>query len=100
MYLGGPIKIPEATILYNESKHNILALVGKADKGVVCWCGDALNLLETVKKGEGMVHYIIRWVECFSHFLVQLGCVILSFAMDSLRSFVPFPNQKKKKNKL
>jgi hypothetical protein len=33
MYLGGPIKIPEATILYNESKHNILALVGKARKG-------------------------------------------------------------------
>ncbi len=33
MYLGGPIKIPEATILYNESKHNILALVGKARQG-------------------------------------------------------------------
>ncbi len=30
-YLG--VKIPEATILYyNESKHNILALVGKANK--------------------------------------------------------------------
>ncbi len=28
----GPIKIPEATILYNESKHNILAMVGKAKK--------------------------------------------------------------------
>jgi len=25
-------KVPLATILYNESKHNILALVGKANK--------------------------------------------------------------------
>ncbi len=33
-YLGA--KIPEATILYNESKHNILALVGKANKGYCC----------------------------------------------------------------
>jgi hypothetical protein len=28
-YLGA--KIPEATILYNESKHNILALISKAN---------------------------------------------------------------------
>ncbi len=27
-------KIPKATILYKESKHNILALVGKATKQV------------------------------------------------------------------
>jgi hypothetical protein len=29
-YLGA--KIPKATILYNESKHNILGFVNKADK--------------------------------------------------------------------
>jgi hypothetical protein len=29
-YLGAGAKIPLAIILYNESKHNILALVGKA----------------------------------------------------------------------
>jgi hypothetical protein len=31
-YLAGA-KIPWATIFYNESKHNILDLVGKANKG-------------------------------------------------------------------
>jgi hypothetical protein len=45
-----------------------------------------------------VVHYVIRWVECFSHFLVQLGCVILFFAMDSLCSFVPFQKIRRRKN--
>jgi hypothetical protein len=31
-YLGGPKSIKLLYILYNESKHNILALIGKANK--------------------------------------------------------------------
>jgi len=37
--------IPKATILYNESKHNILALVGKANKNRgVSLCGLAIYI--------------------------------------------------------
>jgi hypothetical protein len=39
-------KTLEATILYNESKHNILALVGKPNKGIVCQCGVEMLLLD------------------------------------------------------